>query len=243
MGTGTATKTVRRLKIREWPESDRPREKLLRHGPEGLGDAELVAILLGSGTRNLTAVDVAQQLLGKYGSLGALASAGVREFVGKMGRKGVGPARGARLAAAFEIGRRVQSEGVPRGIRVRTPEDIQRRFGPGMRDLPREVFKVVLLDGANRILQDVTVSQGILNASVVAPREVFKPAVDHRAAGIVLLHNHPSGESSPSPEDRRVTQQLAMAGKVMGIPVVDHIIVARDGYFSFAKAGYLKIEP
>ena len=113
-------------------------------------------------------------------------------------------------------------------------------YGPLLRDLKNEVFKVVLLDNANRILRDEQVSQGILNASLVHPREVFKPAVEYMAAGIILLHNHPSGEAMPSSEDRTITAQLVGAGEMMGIPVLDHVILAGDGYFSFAKEGLLK---
>lgn len=225
------------LKIKDWPEDERPREKLLKHGSRSLSDAELLALLIGSGTGGATAVDVAKALLTKQGGLGVLGSRNVLEF-SRM--KGIGPARGAKLVAAFEIGRRAASGGSTKGARIQSPEDIVRLFGPVFRDLKSEMFKVILLDSANRILGDDLVTQGILNASLVHPREVFKCAVDRVAAGIVVMHNHPSGEPAPSSEDRAITAKLVGAGQVLGIPVLDHVILAGEGYFSFAQEGLLK---
>jgi len=224
-------------KIKDWPKSERPRERLLDHGPARLSDAELLALLIGSGAGGATAVDIAKTLLSEHGSLWGLASKNIQEY-SRM--KGIGPARASKIAAAFEIGRRAAAAGEPQGAKIRGPEDIARLFSSRYRDLKREVFTVVLLDGANRIIRDESVSQGVLNASVVAPREVFKPAVDHGAAGVILVHNHPSRETAPSGEDRGVTGQLVRAGEIMGIPVLDHVILAGGGYFSFAKEGLLK---
>ncbi len=227
----------RRPSIRDWPEGERPREKLLESGPQALSDAELLALLIGSGISGATAVDMGREMVGAGGGLAALASRNAREL-SRM--KGIGDAAAARILAAFEIGRR--TAGGTRGGRrkVRSPEDVVRWYGPLLRDMRREAFRVLLLDGANRILADRTVSEGTLNASLVHPREVFKPAVDHTAASVILLHNHPSGEADPSAEDRAVTAQLAEAGRLMGIPVIDHVIVAGDRYFSFAKEGLIK---
>ena len=224
-------------KIKDWPEDERPREKLLKFGPQVLSEAELLALLIGSGTGGITAVDLAKRLLVENGSLATLASKGVAEL-SRM--KGIGPARGARVLAAFEIGRRVDAGREGDDIKVNAPEDVVRLYGPKLRDLKKEVFKIVLLDSGNRIIRDVTVSEGSLNASIVHPREVFKPAVDHLAAGIILVHNHPSGEPSPSREDRRVTAQMVKASEVMGIPVLDHVVLAGNRFFSFAKEGLLK---
>lgn len=225
------------LKIKDWPEDERPREKLLKHGSRTLSDAELLALLIGSGTGGVTAVDVAKKLLAEHQCLAAVGSKSVQEL-SRM--KGIGPARSAKIAAAFEIGRRSAASGGVKGVKVRSPEDVVRMFGPGLSDLKQEVFQVILLDGANRILRHERITTGILNASLAHPREVFKCAVDYRAAGIVLLHNHPSGEAAPSEEDRRMTAQLVQAGEVMGIPVLDHIIVAGRGHFSFIREGMLK---
>jgi DNA repair protein RadC len=227
----------RRLKIRDWPESERPREKLLRSGPQALSDAELLALLIGSGCGGATAVDVGKDLISGNGGLASLASKNAPEL-SRM--KGIGSATSARILAAFEIGRRAAGGSADDRRKVRSPEDVVRWFGPFLRDMRREAFRVLLLDGANRILRDCTVSEGTLNASLVHPREVFKPAVDHTAASVILMHNHPSGEADPSAEDRAVTAQLAEAGRLMGIPVIDHVIVAGDRYFSFAKEGLIK---
>jgi DNA repair protein RadC len=216
---------------------ERPREKLLKSGPQALSDAELLALLIGSGCGGATAVDVGKDLIAGTGGLAALASRNAPEL-SRM--KGIGEARSARILAAFEIGRRTAGGSSGGRRRIRTPEDVARWYGPLLRDRRSESFRVLLLDGANRVLADRTVSEGTLSASLVHPREVFKPAVDQTAASVILLHNHPSGETAPSAEDRAVTAQLAEAGRLMGIPVVDHVIVAGDRYFSFAKEGLIK---
>jgi DNA repair protein RadC len=224
-------------KIKDWPEDERPREKLLKSGPQALSDAELVALLVGSGTGGVTAVDVALKLIQEHGGLAGLASRGVPELV-RM--KGVGRARGARILAAFEIGRRNASGPRARDEKVRSPEDVVQRLGPVLRDAKQEVFKVLLLDSGHRMIFDATVSQGTLTASLVHPREVFKAAVDHLAASVILVHNHPSGEPAPSAEDRSITLQMTEAGRLMGIPVLDHVIIAGSGFFSFATDGLIK---
>ena len=224
-------------KIKEWPEEERPREKLLHAGPQSLSDAELLALLIESGTGGVTALDVAKRLLVEHNHLAGLASKGMAELI-RM--KGIGPARCARVLAAFEVGRRIEAGAYNRRIKVGSPEDVVRCMRPGFRSLRKEVFKALLLDSGNKIIRNVVISSGTLNASIVHPREVFKTAVDHLAAGIVLLHNHPSGECSPSDEDKRVTGQMVRAGEVMGIPVLDHIIITDASYFSFAKEGLIK---
>ncbi len=224
-------------KIKDWPADERPREKLLKSGPQALTDAELVALLVGSGTGGVTAVDVAKKLVQENGGLAALAARGVPELV-RM--KGIGRARGARILAAFEIGRRAAGRPGAAKLKVRSPEDLVLRFGPFLRDARQEVFKAVLLDSGHRMIRDVTVSKGTLNASLVHPREVFKAAVDELAASVVLMHNHPSGDPAPSAEDRSITLQMTEAGRLMGIPVLDHVIIAGNGFFSFAKEGLIK---
>ncbi len=223
-------------RIKDWPENERPREKLHKSGPGALSDAEILALLIGSGTGGVTAVDVAKRLLVEYEDLSGMASATAEE-IGRL--KGVGPARGARILAAFELGRRVEAGGIRMRSKIQTPGDIFRMYGPVFRNLKREIFKVLLLDSGNKLIRDVTVSEGTLNASIVHPREVFKSAVDHLAAGVILMHNHPSGEANPSFEDKKITKQLVQAGEVMGIPVLDHVILAPDRYFSFSEARLL----
>jgi DNA repair protein RadC len=223
-------------RIKDWPEDERPREKLLKSGAGALSDAELLALIIGSGTGGVTAVDVAKRLIIEHEDLSGLASATEGELV-RM--KGVGPARGARILAAFELGRRVEAGGVGMRSRIQTPGEVFRMYGPILRGLRREIFKVLLLDSGNKLIRDATVSEGTLNASLVHPREVFKAAVDHLAAGIILVHNHPSGEPNPSAEDKKITSQLVRAGEVMGIPILDHVIIAPDRFFSFSEAKLL----
>lgn len=225
-------------KISDWPKDERPRERLAARGPAALSDAELLAILIRTGAGQVTAVDLAATLLREFGSLDDLAARSYKELIRF---RGVGEAKALVLAAAFELGRRasVSREGGKR-LQICSPEDVVRRFQPLMKDLHQEMFKVLLLDSANHLLRDVTVSVGILNSSLVHPREVFQMAILQPAAAVILLHNHPSGNPEPSAEDIQITRQIVQAGKIMGIPVHDHIIVALDKYTSFAEKGLLR---
>jgi DNA repair protein RadC len=153
---------------------------------------------------------------------------------------GLGPAKSASLAAAFELGRRLASVPLVRGQAIRSPGDVQRYFQPRFRSRPRESFHVLLLDGRHRLVSIDEVSVGTLTASLVHPREVFREAIRQAAAALLLVHHHPSGDPSPSPEDRSVTDRLCAAGHLLGIPVVDHVIVAEEGHFSFQEAGLLR---
>ncbi len=225
-----------RSKISEWPAAERPREKLMLLGAQSLSDAELLALLIQTGAARATALDLAKALLTEFRSIGRLSSRSFREI---RRCKGLGNAKSVALIAAFELGRRISSHGVSRRMRIRAPEDIVNHYRPLLRDLQQEVFKVLLLDSANHLLGDETISVGILNGSLVHPREVFRRAILEPAAGIILLHNHPSGNPEPSPEDIQVTRQLSEAGKIMGIPVHDHIIIALHSYSSFAERGLL----
>ncbi|HEX7071638.1 MAG TPA: DNA repair protein RadC [Rhodothermales bacterium] len=226
--------------IRQWSAGDRPREKLLRAGPGGLTDAELIAVVFGTGTRSrdghLSAVQLGQTLLRTHGSLHKLAQRDLKEM---MRVTGVGPAKSAQLVASFEIGRRVESQRGGERIQVCSPEDVAGVYGPLMRDLRREVFKVVLLNTANVIVGDYNASEGGLAASIVEPRSVFQKAILENAAALICLHNHPSGNPEPSREDIRVTRQLVEAGKLVGIPVHDHIIIAGTGFTSLAERGLM----
>jgi DNA repair protein RadC len=222
--------------IREWLPGDRPREKLLLRGPQALTEAELLALVLRSGTAGLSAVDLARNVLRDAGSLGALAVRSAREL---MRLHGVGPAKAAELAAAFEIGRRVEAGGEERRTVVKGPADVARIMVPALRDRHQEVFHVLALDSSNAVTANIELSRGTLNASLVHPREVFKAAIDYRAAAIIVVHNHPSGNPEPSPEDLAITRQLADAGKLLGIPVHDHVIVAASAWTSLAERGIL----
>jgi DNA repair protein RadC len=223
-------------KITQWPKMERPRERLLQHGPQPLTEAELLGILLGKGTRRKTAIDLARELLDRYESLQKLFSRSPSEL---MKVKGIGSAKAASLSAAFELARRIQSQkDIPRASFKRS-SDVANHYLPLMRDLRKEVFKVLLLNRANRLIKEVTISEGSLEASIVHPREVFREALLELAAGVILIHNHPSGNPSPSEEDLRITKQLVEAGRLLGIKVYDHIILAGETYQSLADGGLI----
>jgi len=224
------------LGINMWPLDERPRERLVRYGPETLTDGQLLAILLGTGFEGSTALDVGVALLERYGGLSGLSRRGVREFCAV---PGVGPAKAALIKAALEVGKRATAAPLTTGQRVTSSEDVFRHYRPLMRDLRREVFKVVLLDGKNAIIRDVTVSEGSLTLSIVHPREAFVPAVKESAAAVIFVHNHPSGDPEASPEDRALTRRLVSVGEIIGIRVLDHVIIGDRQYVSFADEGWL----
>ncbi len=218
---------------------EQPRERLLVHGTAPLADAELLALLLRTGRCGHSVAQLAQQLLAS-GGLAALAQSAPGELAEVAG---IGPAKAAALLAAFEIGRRLAARPLQRGERIGSPEDVHRHFHARLRDAPTEQFHCVLLDSRHRVLRSVLTSQGTLTASLVHPREVFRPALREAAAALVLVHNHPSGDPSPSAEDRAITRRLARAGALLGIPVLDHVIVADRGYASLREQGELALEP
>ncbi|MGQ9645956.1 MAG: RadC family protein [Thermodesulfobacteriota bacterium] len=223
-------------KIPRWPKSERPRERLLQNGPQHLTEAELLGILLGKGTRKKTAVDLARELLERYESLQKLFSRSPSELTTL---KGIGSAKAAILSAAFELVRRIQSRKDSDRPLFKRSADVAERYLPLMRDLRKEVFKVLLLNRANRFIKEVFISEGTLDASIVHPRDVFREALLEPAAGVILIHNHPSGNPSPSDEDLRITKQLVEAGRLLGIKVYDHIILAGECYVSLADQGLL----
>ena len=226
--------------IATWPPNERPRERLLRYGPETLTDGQLLAILLGSGHARGTALDISRALLNRPGGLQGLGQEGIHELCAV---RGIGPAKAAVIKAALEIGKRATSVPLTTGQRVTSSRDVFGYYRPLLRDLRREVFKVILLDGKNTIIKDVTVSEGSLTLSIVHPREAFVPAVRESAAAVIFVHNHPSGDPEASPEDRALTQRLVSAGEIMGIRVLDHVIIGDIRYVSFADQGWLIPQP
>jgi len=224
------------MALERWPTWERPRERLRSNGVTALADAELLALQLGSGAPGQSAVDVAHEMLATYGSLAEIASREVTELARQ---RGVGPAKAARLAAAFEITRRLRAR--PPGARtvLATPGAVFAAFAPLMEDLKREVFRVALLDAQNGLLRDCVVSEGTLSASLVHPREVFKPAILESAASVILLHNHPSGDPTPSREDVRLTRQLVECARLLDLRVHDHVIVGRGRFVSLAEQGMI----
>jgi len=224
-------------RISETPASDRPRERLLALGAGALTTVELLAILIGTGRAGVSAPDVAAALLAGGGP--GLAQLARRTAAELAAVPGVGHAKAARIAAGLELGRRLQEEGRPDRTRIRSPADVYRWFAPRLADLAAEEFHVLALDSQSGILRDLLVTRGILNSSLVHPREVFRGAIAEAAAGIIVVHNHPSGDPTPSADDRAVTRQLVEAGKVLDLPVYDHVIIGASRYLSFAEAGLL----
>ncbi|HEX3928503.1 MAG TPA: DNA repair protein RadC [Gemmatimonadales bacterium] len=216
---------------------DRPRERLWQLGAAALTAQELIALLLGTGNRGRDALATADGLLAT--SDGGLRRLAARPPAELLRTAGVGPAKGGRLLAAFELGERIAREGRPALPRIGEPADVMRLVGGRMRDLVVEEFHLLALDTRSRVLRDVLVTRGLLDSSLVHPREVFRAAIAEAAAGIILVHNHPSGDPTPSAEDRAVTRQLVAAGQLLDLPVYDHVIVAGDRFVSFATAGLL----
>ncbi len=216
---------------------DRPRERLWALGASALTCAELVAILLGTGEVGVDARLLAQELLERGG--GTLRGLAARPPAELTRSRGVGPAKAARLLAAFELAARLMQEHRPVPPRVRDPSDVVSLLGPRLRDLAVEEFHVLALDSQSRVRRDVLVTRGLLNSALVHPREVFRAAIAEAAAGIIVVHNHPSGDPTPSPEDQAVTRQLVEAGRLLDLPVYDHVIVAGDRFLSFVTAGLL----
>lgn len=227
---------VRRIK--DWPEEDRPREKLLRQGAAALTDAELLALVLrtGDAASGTSAVDQGRLLLQQLGNLERLAAA---EGADLCRVPGVGPAKAAGLQAVFELCRRLQGRALTIGAPYGCAADVYRHYQPRLGPLRKERFLALLLDVRHRLLKEICISEGSLTASIVHPREVFAPVVRESAAAVLLVHNHPSGDPTPSAEDRELTRRLAEAGRIMGVRVLDHVIVGREGYVSLAAEGLL----
>jgi DNA repair protein RadC len=219
------------------PTPDRPRERLWSLGPAALTSAELLAILLGTGGGGRDASALAELLLKEAG--GTLRGIAARPRGELLRPGGVGPAKAARLVAAFELAARLSAEARPALPRIREPEDVVRLLASRLRDLEVEEFHLLALDSQSQVRRQVLVTRGLLNSSLVHPREVFRAAIAEAAAGIIVVHNHPSGDPTPSAEDRAVTRQLAEAGRLLDVPLYDHVIVAGDRYLSFAAAGLL----
>jgi len=225
------------LRLSEHPERDRPRERLWLLGAGALTAQELLAILLGTGCAGRDALAVAGEALARCdGSVRRLAGRPPAELAGTAG---VGRAKAARVLAALELGRRLAAEADPAPDRIRGPADVHRFYAGRLRDLAVEEFHVLALGSQSQILGDVLVTRGILNSSLVHPREVFRAAIAEAAAGIIVVHNHPSGDPTPSADDRAVTRQLVDAGRLLDVPVYDHVVIGGGRFVSFAEAGLL----
>lgn len=223
--------------LRELPRAERPRERLKTLGAQALSSSELLAILIGTGTSGRSALAVAHDALARTdGSLRRLSAQPVAALTAV---PGLGNVRAVVIHAALELGRRLAAESRDEGAPLRSPRDVWAAFAPRLEDLPVEEFHVAVLDAQHRLERDITITRGILNSSLVHPREVFREAIAERAAAIILIHNHPSGDPTPSADDRAITTQLVAAGRLLDIPVADHLIIGRGRYLSFAEAGLL----
>lgn len=225
-----------RLTIKELPEDSRPREKMRVNGPSALSNSELLAILLRSGNSEETAVELSYRILTSSGGLKGLASLSMEEL---SSFKGVGIAKAAQVMAAIELGKRIISAGDGARSRITCPEDVVKIVMEDMRHLDREHFRCMSLSTKNNLLAIDTVSIGSLNSSIVHPREVFKNAIIRSAAGVILLHNHPSGDPNPSGEDVSITKRLVEAGETLGINVLDHLIIGDNRYISLKEKGVI----
>lgn len=214
-----------------------PRERLFAQGIQALSDTELVALTLRTGGGGSCVTALATSLLARHGGLSGLARSDAREL---MGVRGIGRTKAAALMAAVELGRRISRRRLREGDAIRSPEDVFLHFETRLRHANQEHFVVLLLDGRHRVLGEEIVSLGTLTASLVHPREVFRPAIRASAAALILVHNHPSGDPEPSPEDRTVTERLASAGELLGVPVLDHVVVAERGFRSLRDDGTLR---
>jgi DNA repair protein RadC len=223
--------------IRSWAEDDRPREKLLAKGRSMLTDAELIAILFGSGSRNETAVDLAKRVLSSQeNNLDALGKMSVREL---MEFKGIGEAKAIGLIAALELGRRRKASSPQKRTRISGSQDVFDEVYPVMADLPHEEFWILLLNRANEVVGRNNLSKGGVSGTVVDAKMIFKMAIEKLASAIILAHNHPSGNLRPSQADISLTNKIRDAGNILDIPVLDHLIIGNGAYYSFKDEGIL----
>ncbi|MBO6496056.1 MAG: DNA repair protein RadC [Roseivirga sp.] len=225
------------LNILSWAEEDRPREKLLLKGRSVLSDAELIAILIGSGSSELSAVDLSKKILQSVNhDLNSLARLSVKDLIQF---KGIGEAKAISIVSALELGRRRKATEPAKRIKIQSSKDAYECIAPELLDLPTEQFWVIMLNRSNHIIHKRNISQGGVSGTVADPKLIFKKALDDLASGIILVHNHPSGNLQPSQADRQLTKKIVEAGKLLEIPVLDHIIFADNGYYSFADEGEL----
>lgn len=224
------------ITIKEMPEEMRPREKMLINGEQNLSEEELLAIILGSGTKEMSALQLARQLLVNFKGLRQIKEASLEELINS--HKGIGSAKAIAVKAALELGRRLALN-LHNKIIIKSPEDVKNLLMEEMRYYDREHFRVLYLDRKGGLLTGEDISIGGLHSSIVHPREVFKTAVKRSAASLILVHNHPSGDPQPSKEDIEVTRRLLEAGKLMGIEILDHIIIGEGVYFSLKANGLI----
>jgi DNA repair protein RadC len=225
--------------IKRWPEDERPRERLLKFGADELSTAHLIAIILRTGSREKSALELARELLMQFKSVKEIEGASLAEF---STFKGIGSAKVAQLKAAFELGRRLissEAEGDKDRPSFRNSRDVFEYYRPRFYGLKKERFLCAMLDTRNRVFKETVVSDGTLTSSLVHPREVFRSAIKEASASVLFVHNHPSGDPAPSRDDIAITERLVETGKIIGIEVLDHIIISDSGYLSLLEKGYI----
>ena len=237
ISTNSKQKKVYEKAIRNWPEDDRPREKLLKKGASTLSDSELLAILFRTGTRGISAVDLARKVIKKFKTFQDMSHTDARDWTEF---KGLGNAKIAHIQAALEIGKRFREDKVKKGKqKIKSAKDVVEILMPQMRDLKTEVFKVVHLNSNNRIIDIEDAANGTVNHARPIVREIIHSALQNFAVSIVCVHNHPSGKVDPSPEDCEFTKELFKAGQIMQVKVLDHVIIGDNKYYSFEDEGVL----
>jgi DNA repair protein RadC len=222
--------------VRDLPRQERPRERLQKFGPEALSAQELLALVIGRGIPKKSVMSIAQELLVRFGNVRAISHATIEEL---SQIKGIGLAKAAQIKACFELGKREELEPELKNFDIKDPESVVRAIRASIKDKAKEHFKLILLNPRNKIIGISTISIGTLNASLVHPREVFKDAIVHSAASVVLAHNHPSGDPDPSEDDIKITKKLVESGKILGIEVLDHIVIGKKRFKSFKEEGLI----
>ncbi len=222
--------------VRDLPEPERPRERLQKVGPDNLSIQEVLALVIGRGIPGKSVMTIAQELISRFGNVQAISRATLEEL---SQIKGIGIAKAAQIKASFELARRERAEIVEENFDVKSPEAVFKLIGSSIKDKAKEHFKLILLNSRNKKIGISSISTGTLTTSLVHPREVFKEALAHSAASVILAHNHPSGDPEPSEDDLKITRKLVESGKIMGVEVLDHIIIGKDKFYSFREKGLI----
>ena len=222
--------------VRDLPKPERPRERLQKLGPEALSSQELLALVIGRGIPKKSVMTIAQELLVRFGNVKAIGQATLEEL---SQIKGIGVAKAAQIKACFELAKRENLETEEESFDIKNPEAVFKVISSSIKNKAKEHFKLILLNSRNKKIGISNVSTGTLTTSLVHPREVFKDAITHSAASVILAHNHPSGDPEPSEDDLKITKKLVESGKILGIEVIDHIIIGKNNFYSFREKGLI----
>ncbi len=229
-------KTLKSFTVHDLPKSERPRERLQRFGAEALSAQELLALIIARGIPGKSVINIAQELLSEFKSIKGVSQATIEQLCEI---KGINQAKAVQIKACFELGKREELTAELKNFDIKNPEVVVKAIRATIKDKAKEHFKLLLLNTRNKIIGITNISTGTLNANLVHPREVFKDAITHNAASVVLAHNHPSGNPEPSEDDLEITERLVEAGKILGIEVIDHIIITQKGFLSFKEKGLI----